>query len=212
MINNKQDLLFYLAADKFSLGIKHKHPKMNDEIWKFQIALRKVEFYKNTNKSLLKKLALIKWQLKKRKLALILGFDIPENVFGAGLRINHFGNLIVNNQAKIGMWCDIHQGVNIGANNSSDNKVLAPTVGNNVWIGPGAKLFGDILIGNHVAIGANAVVNKTFSDDITLAGIPAKLINKNGTREMNIAASKKRMDNFFILNQYFKMYDPSEHF
>ncbi|MFT6984899.1 MAG: serine O-acetyltransferase [Psychromonas sp.] len=209
MINNKQDLLFYLAADKFSLGIKHKHPKINDEIWKFQIALRNVEFYKNTTKNLLKKIALIRWQLKKRQLALKLGFDIPENVFGAGLCINHFGNLIVNNQAKIGMWCDIHQGVNIGANNSNDNKVLVPTVGDNVWIGPGAKLFGDILIGNHVAIGANAVVNKTFSDDITLAGIPAKEIKNKGTREMNIAASKKRVDNFFLLNPAYKKYELS---
>jgi serine acetyltransferase len=70
-------------------------------------------------------------------------------------------------------------------------------------------LFGDILIGNHVAIGANAVVNKTFSDDITLAGIPAKLLNKNGTREMNIAASKKIMDKFFLSNRAFKKHELS---
>jgi hypothetical protein len=39
-----------------------------------------------------------------------LGFDIPENICGAGLRINHFGNLAISKQAQIGMWCDIHQG------------------------------------------------------------------------------------------------------
>ena len=57
----------------------------------------------------------------------------------------------------------------------------APTIGDNCFIGPGAKLFGDIKIGDNVAIGANAVVNKDFGDNVTIAGVPAKVVSKKGT-------------------------------
>ena len=49
MITDKDSLAFYLAADRFALGKTRKHPRLfSDEIWKFQILLRKCEFYKNT--------------------------------------------------------------------------------------------------------------------------------------------------------------------
>ena len=62
-------------------------------------------------------------------------------------------------------------GVNIGAYEGG-----VPVIGDDVYIGPGAKIFGDIAIGNNVSIGANAVVNKSFPDDVIIAGIPAKII------------------------------------
>ena len=52
-----------------------------------------------------------------------------------------------------------------------------PTLGDYVYIGPGAKLYGNISIGSRVAVGANAVVNKSFGDDVTLAGIPARIVS-----------------------------------
>ena len=52
----------------------------------------------------------------------------------------------------------------------------APVIGDNVYIGPGAKIFGDITIGNNVSIGANAVVNRSFPDNVIIAGVPAKVI------------------------------------
>lgn len=56
-------------------------------------------------------------------------------------------------------------------------------MGNNVYIGPGAKLFGRIEIADGIAIGANAVVNKSFlENNISIAGIPAKKIGNMGTR------------------------------
>ena len=54
-------------------------------------------------------------------------------------------------------------------------------IGDNCFIGPGAKLFGKINIGDNVAIGANSVVNKNFPDNVTIAGIPAKIVSKKGT-------------------------------
>ena len=59
----------------------------------------------------------------------------------------------------------------------------APIIGDNCFIGPGAKLFGKIKIGDNVAIGANAVVNKSFGDNVTIAGVPAKIVNNIGTKD-----------------------------
>lgn len=84
---------------------------------------------------------------------------------------------MVNPNAKIGEWCDIHQGVNIGQNIEDDS---VPTIGNNVWIGPGAKIFGRIKIGDNTMIGANSVVNCSFIDGhVRIAGVPAKVVSND---------------------------------
>ena len=99
--------------------------------------------------------------------------------WGGGLRINHYGNIVINPEARIGEWCDIHQGVNIGA--GMDGGV--PELGNNIWIGPGAKMYGNIKIANGCAIGANAVVNKDFLEPhCTIVGVPARIISKVGNQ------------------------------
>lgn len=98
--------------------------------------------------------------------------------FSGGLRINHYGLIVVNPNAKIGEWCDIHQGVNIGQNIEPGS---APCIGNHVWIGPGAKLFGAIRIGDNVMIGANAVVNRSFEKgNCRIAGVPAHIVSEEG--------------------------------
>lgn len=72
-------------------------------------------------------------------------------------------------------------GVNIGADARMHD--AAPTIGDNVYIGPGAKIFGKIQIADGIAIGANAVVNKSFFEqDISIAGVPARKISEEGTR------------------------------
>ncbi|MGE6630932.1 serine O-acetyltransferase [Bacillus sp. NPDC077027] len=171
MIRTKDDLHDYLKQDKKALGISHKRPKFfGDDIWKYQICLRKYEYYANINSTLLK----FYYQFLHKKKGLKLGFDIPIRVFGPGLRINHYGLLVVNRNARVGANCDIHQGVNIGQNHGPDD---VPLIGDDVWIGPGAKLFGKIEIANGISIGANAVVNQSFTEEnIVIAGIPARKI------------------------------------
>lgn len=160
--------------DKKALGKKYTRPKFfGDEIWKFEIALRKHEYYLNSGKNKF----VCKWyQFKHHRLGIKLGFSIPCNVFG-GLRINHYGLVVVNPAARIGDYCDVHQGVNIGVN--TDGK--APTIGDNVWIGPGAKIFGGIVIGDEIMIGANSVVNKDFKEsNYIIAGVPAVKVSDKG--------------------------------
>jgi serine O-acetyltransferase len=123
-----------------------------------------------------------------KRLSIRLGFSIPLNVIGSGLSIVHYGLLVISPHAKIGKNCRIHAGVNIGGAAGLVTKTAdlkAPDIGNNCYIGPGAKIFGDIKIGDHCVIGANSVVNTSFNDNgITIAGVPAKKISNKSSKGM----------------------------
>jgi serine O-acetyltransferase len=71
--------------------------------------------------------------------------------------------------------------VNIGTEAGKADS--APVIGDNCYIGPGAKIFGPIEIGPNTVIGANAVVNQSFVDGSqTIAGIPAKVISSKSSK------------------------------
>jgi len=182
MISSERDFFKYCEADRIALGrsayrLQDKLALLiaPDFIWKFQRLLRRAEFHKNVkNNGLANKIFYFLIKRKLKVLSLKLGFSIPENVFGPGLAIVHYGTIVVNQNVKVGSNCRIHPCTIIGAS-AGTNK--APRIGNNVYIAPGAKIFGDIKIASNCAIGANSVVNKSFYEEgMMIAGIPAKVI------------------------------------
>jgi serine O-acetyltransferase len=86
-----------------------------------------------------------------------LGFTIPANVFGPGLSIAHWGTIVVNPDCKVGARCRIHPGVCLGWHNGK-----VPVLGDDCYLGPGAKVFGGVVLGNQTKVGANAVVSKSY--------------------------------------------------
>lgn len=123
------------------------------------------------------------YRIRRYRLGVQCGFSIPLNTCGKGLCIAHIGPIIVSEKAAIGEYCKIHVGVNIGAD--ARNGQDAPAIGNHVYIGPGAKLFGKITIADQIAIGANSVVNKDFlTPAVSIAGVPAKVINDKGVKNI----------------------------
>lgn len=146
----------------------------SDYLWRHNVLLRKTEYYVNTNKrirSLLYKFFLKKFQYKH-------ALHIPINSFGCGLKVMHLGPILVNGKVKGGKDISIHINTSIVAS-GTDNGV--PTIGDGVVIGVGAVLLGPIIVANNIAIGANSVMNRSFSEeDIAIAGIPAKKISNNG--------------------------------
>lgn len=88
------------------------------------------------------------------------GIQIPyDTSIGAGAFFPHHGCIIINGNAVIGDNCTIYQGVTIGySGHWPDGGV--PSLGNNVTIYPGAKVFGHITLGDNVTVGANCVVCK----------------------------------------------------
>jgi GlcNAc-P-P-Und epimerase len=108
------------------------------------------------------------------------GIDIQAKQIGSGFYIGHFGQIFVHNQVVVGKNCNISQGVTIGVSNRG-KRVGVPTIGDCVYIAPGAKIFGGITIGDNVAIGANSVVNDDIPDNAVVIGIPAKVVSYNGS-------------------------------
>lgn len=183
MIASKSDYKAYLAADKAALDVKGSVADyLFNDIWGFQRSLRLLEYRKNCYKSYPLKLLYFWSQLRVRSLGRRLGFSIPANVFGPGLSIAHAGTVVVNKNSKIGANCRIHVCVNIGADIRDGRR--APVIGDDCYIGPGAKLFGGITLGDNVAIGANSVVNKSFDSNVTIVGAPARVIATMGPRQI----------------------------
>lgn len=106
---------------------------------------------------------------------IITGISISSSAqIEKGLYIGHFGGIFINEGVEIGENCTIAQGVTIGT--LGLGKLGAPKIDDNVFIGSGAKVLGNIIIGKNVRIGANAVVIKDVPDNVTVVGIPAKIV------------------------------------
>lgn len=99
---------------------------------------------------------------------------------GGGLYIGHVGGIVVNRQVIIGANCNLSHQVTLGVANRGPRKGN-PIIGDNVYIGPGAKVIGNICIGNHAAIGANCVVTKDVPEMGVVVGIPGRVISYKGS-------------------------------
>lgn len=97
--------------------------------------------------------------------------------FGAGFVLVHSQGVVINSSVKGGENVHIEHQVTIGA-----EKGMAPILGDNIFIGAGAKIIGPVTIGNDVKIGANAVVTKDLPDGATAVGIPAKIVRIYGRK------------------------------
>lgn len=181
MIKSKEDLKYYLEQDRIALYKKTKKPRpAGDEIWQYEILLRKTEYVINCKKGPVGKLMGIWYHYRLRKFGRQLcGFHIPPNTFREGLSIAHWGPIVVHPSARIGKNCRIQQSVTIGATNGGTQ---AAVIGDNVFIGPCSSIIGEVTIADDIAIGAGSVVTKSFTEGgITIGGVPAKKISDNNS-------------------------------
>ncbi|MEY4764748.1 MAG: hypothetical protein RI907_1421 [Pseudomonadota bacterium] len=94
---------------------------------------------------------------------------------GPGFVILHSVGVVINTNVKAGRNLVIYHGVTLGAERN-----LSPILGDDVYIGAGAKVIGGVKVGSRVRIGANAVVTKDVPDGATVVGIPARVIRIDG--------------------------------
>ena len=179
MINTKSELklvlqkerALYLSNDIRMVILKWATRNHDYLLWKYVKALRIVEYYANQKNQIMFYL----WERKKNLLGARLGISLWHNCAAEGLRIWHYGSIIVNANATLGKNCQLH-GDNCIGNKGTIGKG-SPVIGDNVDIGVGAKIIGDIYIANGVKIGANAVVTKSCEiEGATLVGIPARVL------------------------------------
>ena len=109
----------------------------------------------------------------------------PEAEIGPGFYVGHFGTTIVNPRVRIGRNCNIANGVVIGSGGRGEHlgqdREGVPEIGDRVFIGPGAVIFGPIRIGDDAAIGANSVVHKSVPDRAVVSGVPARVVGGHGS-------------------------------
>jgi serine O-acetyltransferase len=110
----------------------------------------------------------------------ITGIDIhPGATIGRGFFIDHGTGVVIGGTAIVGNDVTIYQGVTLGGT-SLQRKKRHPTIGNNVVVGSGAAVLGDITIGDNVKIGANSVVVKDVPANSTVVGIPGRVVLQDG--------------------------------
>lgn len=117
----------------------------------------------------------------QKLIEILTGISLPfECAVGSGLYIGHMGPVIVNGQVRIGSNCNLSHLVTIGIGGRGENRGC-PVLGNRVYVGPGAIIFGKITIGDDVAIGAGAIVTKSVPHRGVVAGNPARVLSHKGS-------------------------------
>ncbi len=112
----------------------------------------------------------------------ITGIEIHPGVrIGRGLFIDHGMGVIVGETTIIGDNVTLYQGVTLGGTGKEKGK-RHPTIGNDVVIGAGAKVLGNISIGDNSYVGANAVVIKDVPPNSTIVGVPGRITKQDGKK------------------------------
>ena len=142
--------------------------------------IHSIFFYKISN---------IIWKLNIKILARFIshigrfftGVEIhPAVKVGKNLFIDHGMGIVIGETTIIGDNVTIYQGVTLGGITNIKKK-KHPTIFDNVIIGAGAKILGPVTIGKNSKIGANSVVTKNIPPNITVVGVPGKIIDNNST-------------------------------
>lgn len=110
------------------------------------------------------------------------GIEIhPGATIGKGVFIDHGMGVVIGETAIIGDYCLIYQGVTLGGTGKQSGK-RHPTLGENVVVGAGVKVLGNISIGHDVRIGAGSVVLRDVPADCTVVGIPGRVVYRAGEK------------------------------
>lgn len=175
MIRSRKDLYEIIECEKNIYLNKEKNIKILtcDQqyiTYKFLKALRKTEYYYNVKNKIMYAL----YRRKKNLIGLRLGIEMSENSIGKGAIIYHPNSIVINGYSKIGENCKFHGNNCVG----NDGKSLkSPVIGNNVRLGVGAKVIGDIILADNITVAAGAVVVDSFLEEgIIIGGVPARKI------------------------------------
>ena len=112
----------------------------------------------------------------------VTGVEIhPGASIGHGFFIDHGMGVVIGETSEIGDYVTLFQGVTLGGTGKEKGK-RHPTLGNHVVVGSGAKVLGNIRIGDSVKIGANSVVLRSVPSNSTVTGIPGRIVKSIGVR------------------------------
>ncbi len=126
----------------------------------------------------------------------MFGVDIHPNArFGKGIMLDHATGLVVGETAVVGDNCSFLHAVTLGGSGKETGD-RHPKIGNNVMIGAGAKVLGNINVGNCSRIAAGSVVLQDVPNNTTVAGVPARVVGSAGCSEPARAMEQTWVDDF----------------
>ena len=181
MILSKQELQFYIAADRIMNGLPPRrslkefvlsiiNPCVRGVgIIKYLRALRKCAYYRNTMRSVVsvRAIKMVWWHCRFDRLSLKLGFTIGPNSLGYGTVIPHFGTIVINGDARIGNYAVLHTSTCVAGGDKE--------IGDFFYLSAGSQLVGRLSIGDGVSVAAHSLVNHSCEGHCLLAGAPAEV-------------------------------------
>ncbi len=181
MIQTRTDLRSYLDLDRKRFGDNppvFKDRILHNEKWyilRYLVALRHVEYYINTKKK--NDVRFLYWWCRYKRYGFITHITIYPNTCEGGIYIPHIGDMIwVKSSTHIGKNVTIRPGVVIGKKGDEKAEDMPVEIGENCNLGLGVRVFGKLMIGKNVTIGANSVVTKNIPDYAVVVGVPARVI------------------------------------
>ena len=156
-------------------------PSIHSIIEVFLYPSFKVKLYYKISHFLYKRKRFLIARIISEKAKRKTGIEIhPGATIGKNLFIDHGMGVVIGETCIIGDNVTLFHGVTLGGTGKEKGK-RHPTIGNNVFIGSGSKILGNITIGNNVKIGANSVILESIPDNVTVVGIPGKIIKHHTT-------------------------------
>lgn len=169
-INSFASCKQFIAADlaRVDASVIRNLAKNPQNRWLVQ--LRLTEWWCNTRGGVLG--ALLRWFLQARSVR--LGFTIPINRLGAGVRLPHYGTIVINGEAIVGADCQILPDVVLGSNDRG-----VPSIGDSVFVGPGVKVIGAVHVGDGAVLLPGAVVTEDVPAGERWGGVPAARVGNS---------------------------------
>ena len=184
MIISKNDLKFYIAADRIMNGFSERKSlrerlvncvdkPVGGAILSYLRALRTYSYYKNTIKSKFswRMLLMLLWHRRWNKMSIKLGYSIGPNSVGYGVVLPHHGTIVVNENALIGNFAVLHTSTCIAGGEKQ--------IGDFFYMSSGSQVVGSLVLGDNVSVAAHSLVNKSFGDNVLLVGTPADVKKKD---------------------------------
>ena len=181
MIKTRKDLREYIRADEARYSLRSPRILgwfLGDESYvvvRYLRVFRKLEFYTNKRKYPWDYIPYTYYLLLHRRLLIKTGIRLIVNTVGKGLYIPHYMGGVICNCKTMGDNCIVTSGVVLGNKGESDSK---PTIGKNVEIAIGAKVIGNVCVGDNAIIAPNSVVVKDVPANTVVSGIPAKFLKE----------------------------------
>lgn len=183
MIENREDYIDFIKTEKalyytdkslFRIFCEKITKESCMQIWNFQKWLRRAEYYHNTRKNPIHAVWFIFCMRMKNYYGTKLGISITLNTFDKGLKIDHYGSIVINGMCRIGKNCRLHGNNCVGVK-GTERIGEFPEIGDNCDLGFGSVVIGNVKLGNNIVVGANSAVTKSCLDDsVVLIGAPAR--------------------------------------